>query len=208
MMRTRLIALPTLILCAGLAAACADTNPTAIEDPLVGPATAQASQGTHTAGQMPDAGVFTGEFPGTICGIDVITSMFIAGAIWPAPFSGHPPDRETVVNVATFTNPENGQWIQYRRAGQVTREIVAFHEDGSFTVRDEVDGLKGELRVASGPPLTFSAGRIIVQILVVPLPGGGFLVTNVETLFEAGPHREDGLWQSPGFCEIVEGALL
>jgi hypothetical protein len=205
MMRTRLIALPTLMLCAGLVGACADTDLTAIE-PLVGPTTAQGSQGTHTAGQVPDAGVFTGEFPGTICGIDVITSIFVAGATWPAPFG--PPDRETGVNVATFTNPENGQWIQIRRAGQVTREIVAFHEDGSFTVREEFDGLKGELRVASGPPLTFDAGRIIFQFLVVPLPGGSFLVTNVETLFEAGPHRDPPLRQTPEFCEIVQGALL
>jgi hypothetical protein len=206
MMRSTILALPTLILCAGLAAACTDTDLTAIEEPLAASPAVHASQGTQTAGQIPDAGVFTGEFPGTICGIDVITSIFVAGATWPAPFG--PPERETGVNVATFTNPENGQWIQARRAGQVTREIVAFHEGGSFTVREEFDGVASQLRVASGPPLIFVAGRIIFQFLVVPLPGGGFQVTNVETLFEAGPHPDEALWESPGFCEIVEGVLL
>lgn len=199
-------ALPALVLTLALAAACGDADPTAVDGLL--PDTPALSQGPGqlTAGQIPETGVLRGEIPNSlVCGIEVTTTVFDAGADWPAPFG--PPVREAGMNILTWTNEDNGQWIASRVAGQTTREIVEFFPDGSFKVHEVIsNGV--QLRTATGAPLALSAGRLILEFVVVLLPGGDFELTNLEFLFVAGP-RNDGNWlNSPEFCALVEDALL
>lgn len=205
-MSTRSNALPALVLTLAVVAACGDAGPTAV-DGLRPDEPAQAQRpGQLTAGQIPETGVLRGEIPNSfVCGIEVTTTVFDAGVDWPAPFG--PPVREAGMNILTWTNEDNGQWIASRLAGQVTREIIEFFPDGSFKVH-EVFSHGVQLRTATGAPLALSAGRLILEFVVVPLPGGGFELTNVEFLFVAGLRDDGNLLNSPEFCAIVEDALL
>lgn len=205
-MSSRSSALTVLVLIPGILAGCADAAPTDLAAPRPDDAAFAQNPGQLTAGEIPETGVFRGVFPNTsICGIDVTTTVFDTDAEWPAEFG--PPTREAGLNVLTWINEVNGNWVESRLTGQVTREILEFFPDGSFMVHETfTHGV--QLRTATGAPLALSAGRLVLEFIVVPLPGGGFQLTSLETLFVAGPRDDGNLLQSPAFCAIVEDVLL
>lgn len=205
-MSTRSAPVPVLVLIFGTIAGCGDAAPTAVDAPPPGDVSFARSPGQLTAGQIPETGVSTVEIPNSfICGIEVTAIVFDTDAEWPAPFG--PPVREAGMSIITWINEDNGQWISSQVAGQVTREIVEFFPDGSFKVHEVfTHGVK--LSTGAGAPLAISAGRLVLEFTVVPLPGGDFELTNVEFLFVAGPREDGNLVESPAFCAIVEDALL
>ncbi len=181
-----------LALTAALAVGCADAGPTGLEDPA-------ASRGA------PDAtGVSEASGESVVCGLDVEFTVFNAGAAWDAPFG--PPERAARTNVFTLTNPANGKSVSVRTAGQVTREVVAFHQDGSFTVREEIEGALSKIQTSEGELLTIGSGRLILQFRVIPGPDG-FVLADLQVIFEAGTTEQAPPLFTPEWCEIVVGAL-
>lgn len=198
-------ALPALAWIVVVTTACGEIGPTAVETLPAGEPSFAQVPGELTAGQTPDAGAQTAEFPNTfVCGIEVTTTVHFAGAVWPVPVG--PAIREAGRSVLAWTNEENGRSIASEIGGQVTREIVAFFPDGSFRVH-EVFTHGVRLVPENGPVVALSAGRLVLEFTVVPL-AGDFVLTDWETLFVGGPRDDANLLQSPEFCAVVEDALL
>lgn len=197
----------------GLAAGCADDNPVAPD--ASAPALNVAAPGVSSAsaaGPPSQTGVTRGSGPDVVCGIPVQVTVFNAGAAW-APFPGGPPARQAGTNVITLTNPENGKSVSVQSAGRVTREILEvfeMFEDGSpkvFRARQENAGALSRIQTSEGELLTIGAGRLILEYTVNLLPGGGFFLTDVEFVIEAGTTEQAPPLFSPPFCDIVVPAL-
>lgn len=193
-----------VLLASALAVGCSERSPTAVGSSAPD---ADAAAATSSFGQPPETGVVRAEFPDVICGIDVMTSFFRAGTTYEPEVPGGPPVRTTGTARITWTNPLNGKSLEFNGGGQILRQTKAIHPDGSFTVRDEFLGLGVQLKLPNGPVLSFAAGRVVVEILVTPLPGGGFMVSDLEVLFLAGPRPPESELQSPAFCAVVIDAL-
>lgn len=196
----------------GLAAGCADGNPLAPDASAATLDVAPPQLPTaDVTGPPSQTGVTRGSGPGVVCGIPVQVTVFNAGAAWD-PLPGGPPARQARTNVLTLTNPDNGKSVSVQTAGRVTREILEVFEtfeDGSpkvFRLREEFDGSLSRIQTSEGELLTIGAGRLILEFTVNLLPGGFFL-TDVEFVFEAGTTEQAPPLNSPPFCEIVVDAL-
>lgn len=189
----------------GLAAGCADGGPTAPDGSSSALVPAAPTPTSASVTGSPDqTGVSHSSGSGIVCGLPVEFTVFNAGAAWDAPFG--PPTDEARTNVLTLTNPANSKSVSVQTAGRVTREIVAFHPDGSFTVREEFDGAVSRIQTSEGELLTIGAGRLILEFRAIPRPGG-FDLADLEVVFEAGTTEQAPPLFSPVFCEIVVDAL-
>lgn len=191
----------------GLAAGCADGNPLAPD--------ATASTLDAAAPRVPTAdvtgppsrtGVTRSSGSGVVCGLPVEITVFNAGAAWDEPFG--PPAREARTNVLTLTNPANGKSVSVQTAGRVTRETVEVFEDGSFRIRQEIDGALSRIQTSEGELLTIGSGRLILEFTVVPVSHPpGFVLEDLVVVFEAGTTEQAPPLFSPPFCDIVGPAL-
>lgn len=182
-----------------LTAACADGGPTAVAG-LASPAPPPPPSASVT-GPPDQAGVTTGSGATDFCGLSLEFTVFNAGASWEGP--SHVEARR---NVLTLTNPLNGRSVRVPIAGRTASEIVAFHGDGSFTVREEFDGVVSLIQAPTGPPLSLGAGRLIITFRVIPV-GGDFVLDDLNVVFDAGPHPAGLELGAPTFCDIVVEAL-
>lgn len=194
----------TLALTLGLG--CADAGPTALDDAALPTAEADAPAPSSDAGAPDAAGVTEVSGTDVVCGLSVEFTVFNAGAAWDAPIPG-PSEREARTNVMTITNPDNGKSVSVKTAGRVTREIVAFHGDGSFTLREEFEGALSHIQTSEGELLTVGSGRVVLEFRVIPQQGGDFVVADLEVIFEAGTTEQAPPLFTPEWCEIVLGAL-
>lgn len=217
-MTIRTLTKATLLLATGLVVGCTDGGPTSPGEPLVldqeaafaglppGAVLAAANgTGPEESGVILDV-----SFPGQICGIPVIISMFRTGAAFGDLF-GQPAD-EAGSLLITYTNPANGHSVEYHRTGLITRELLdsGVLDSGEFwiEVREDYRGLRGKINASGGPVRATSAGRIVVDLRVIFLEGGGFTVELLGMPFLAGFEDPASHFESPEQCAIMEDILL
>ena len=142
---------------------------------------------------------FTDSFPSDICGIPVQVDIVVSDNFFEYADGSF---KDAALNIATFTNPDNGKAVVISSAGTISGTAIIDEQANTITFVTTYKGLPEKIQTAHGRILTRDAGIISFRD-TFDLTTGDFLGTEVTI---NGPHPEADA-DFALFCDVVTGAL-